>query len=121
MGASTLFKKRIFALQNVLLNSWTLSFSQNHKPERLLYMLRTCRDAPGSEREGRIYKVIDHLGFVQVDTNYVVERAHHHTMLKMKTLIAGFWQVFIHIKINDVGQEERRKAGKCVNGLEWNK
>jgi uncharacterized protein YcaQ len=25
-----------------------------------------------------VYKVIDHLGFIQVDTNYVVERAHHH-------------------------------------------
>jgi uncharacterized protein len=27
-----------------------------------------------------VYKVIDHLGFVQVDTIYVVERAHHHTL-----------------------------------------
>lgn len=27
-----------------------------------------------------VYKVIDHLGFVQVDTNYVVERAHHHAL-----------------------------------------
>lgn len=26
------------------------------------------------------YKVIEHLGFVQVDTNYVVERAHHHAL-----------------------------------------
>lgn len=26
------------------------------------------------------YKVIDHLGFLQVDTNYVVERAHHHAL-----------------------------------------
>ncbi|MGC4036112.1 MAG: crosslink repair DNA glycosylase YcaQ family protein [Chitinophagaceae bacterium] len=26
------------------------------------------------------YKVIRHLGFVQVDTNYVVERAHHHSI-----------------------------------------
>jgi uncharacterized protein YcaQ len=25
-----------------------------------------------------VYQVIDHLGFVQLDTNYVVERAHHH-------------------------------------------
>jgi uncharacterized protein len=33
----------------------------------------------GKGREGA-YKVIDHLGFVQVDTNYVVERAHHHTI-----------------------------------------
>jgi len=27
-----------------------------------------------------VYSVIDHLGYVQLDTNYVVERAHHHTM-----------------------------------------
>ncbi|MCF0056270.1 winged helix-turn-helix domain-containing protein [Dyadobacter sp. CY356] len=27
-----------------------------------------------------VYRVIDHLGFVQLDTNYVVERAHHHVM-----------------------------------------
>lgn len=26
------------------------------------------------------FKVINHLGFVQVDTNYVVERAHHHAL-----------------------------------------
>src|SRR5579871_4778517 len=25
-----------------------------------------------------VYKMINHLGFLQVDTNYVVERAHHH-------------------------------------------
>jgi uncharacterized protein YcaQ len=27
-----------------------------------------------------VYKVIDHLGFVQVDSNYTVERAHHHSL-----------------------------------------
>jgi uncharacterized protein YcaQ len=27
-----------------------------------------------------VYQVIDHLGHVQIDTNYVVERAHHHVM-----------------------------------------
>lgn len=27
-----------------------------------------------------VYNVIDHLGFVQIDTNYVVERAHHHAV-----------------------------------------
>jgi hypothetical protein len=33
----------------------------------------------GKGREA-VYKVIDHLGFVQLDTNYVVERAHHHAI-----------------------------------------
>lgn len=27
-----------------------------------------------------VYKLIDHLGFIQIDTNYVVERAHHHSV-----------------------------------------
>lgn len=27
-----------------------------------------------------VYRLVDHLGFVQLDTNYVVERAHHHVM-----------------------------------------
>ncbi|RBQ06655.1 winged helix-turn-helix domain-containing protein [Pedobacter miscanthi] len=27
-----------------------------------------------------VYKAIDHLGYVQLDTNYVVERAHHHAL-----------------------------------------
>ena len=33
----------------------------------------------GRGREA-VYKLIDHLGFVQIDTNYTVERAHHHTI-----------------------------------------
>ena len=43
--------------------------------------------AAGLARKGQfgtgseaVYRVIDHLGFVQLDTNYVVERAHHHVM-----------------------------------------
>ena len=27
-----------------------------------------------------VYKLIEHLGFLQIDTNYVVERAHHHAI-----------------------------------------
>src|SRR5271168_102965 len=33
----------------------------------------------GKGREA-VYKLIDHLGFVQIDTNYIVERAHHHAI-----------------------------------------
>lgn len=36
-----------------------------------------CRAQFGTGIEA-VYRVIDHLGFVQLDTNYVVERAHHH-------------------------------------------
>ncbi len=27
-----------------------------------------------------VFKLIDHLGFLQIDTNYIVERAHHHAL-----------------------------------------
>lgn len=44
-------------------------------------------DAAGLARKGQfgtgieaVYRLIDHLGFVQLDTNYVVERAHHHVI-----------------------------------------
>jgi uncharacterized protein YcaQ len=33
----------------------------------------------GKGREA-VYKLIDHLGFIQIDANYVVERAHHHVI-----------------------------------------
>jgi uncharacterized protein YcaQ len=33
----------------------------------------------GKGKEG-VCKLIDHLGFIQIDTNYVVERAHHHAI-----------------------------------------
>jgi uncharacterized protein YcaQ len=33
----------------------------------------------GKGREA-VYKLIDHLGYIQLDTNYVVERAHHHAI-----------------------------------------
>lgn len=38
------------------------------------------RKAPFGMGIEAVYQVIDHLGFVQLDTNYVVERAHHHVM-----------------------------------------
>ena len=38
-------------------------------------LARTAQFGTGIEA---VYQVIDHLGFVQLDTNYVVERAHHH-------------------------------------------
>lgn len=39
-----------------------------------------ARKAQFGEGIEAVYRVIDHLGFVQLDTNYVVERAHHHVM-----------------------------------------
>jgi uncharacterized protein YcaQ len=39
-----------------------------------------ARDAQFGLGIEAVYKLINHLGFVQLDTNYVVERAHHHVM-----------------------------------------
>jgi len=39
-----------------------------------------ARDAQFGFGIEAVYQFINHLGFVQLDTNYVVERAHHHVM-----------------------------------------
>lgn len=39
-----------------------------------------ARKAPFGAGIEAVYRVIDQLGFVQLDTNYVVERAHHHVL-----------------------------------------
>lgn len=48
---------------------------------------RIILDAAGLSRPGRfgkgreaVYKLIQQLGYIQVDTNYTVERAHHHSI-----------------------------------------
>lgn len=44
-------------------------------------------EASGLARKGQfgsgmeaVYRIVDHLGFLQLDTNYVIERAHHHAL-----------------------------------------
>jgi uncharacterized protein len=60
------------------MNSLILSQSQARKI--ILHAAGLSKRAQfGKGKEG-VYKAIDHLGFVQVDTNYVVERAHHHSL-----------------------------------------
>ena len=56
----------------------TLSISQARKI--ILHAAGLARSAPFGKGREAVYKVIEHLGFVQVDTNYTVERAHHHTL-----------------------------------------
>src|SRR6186713_2308792 len=46
----------------------------------ILHAAGLSRRAQFGKGKEAAYKVIDHLGFVQIDTNYVVERAHHHTI-----------------------------------------
>lgn len=46
----------------------------------ILHAAGLHRRAPFGKGREAVYKLIDHLGFVQLDTNYTVERAHHHVI-----------------------------------------
>jgi uncharacterized protein len=46
----------------------------------ILHAAGLTKHAQFGKGKEAVYKVIDHLGFVQVDTIYVVERAHHHAI-----------------------------------------
>jgi uncharacterized protein YcaQ len=56
----------------------TLTAAQARKI--ILYAAGLSRHGQFGKGKEAVYKAIDHLGFVQVDTNYVVERAHHHSL-----------------------------------------
>lgn len=46
----------------------------------ILHAAGLSKAAPFGKGPEAVYKAIAHLGFVQIDTNYVVERAHHHAL-----------------------------------------
>ncbi len=46
----------------------------------ILHAAGLSRPAQFGKGREAVYKVIDHLGHVQIDTNYTVERAHHHSL-----------------------------------------
>ena len=46
----------------------------------ILHAAGLAKQAPFGKGREAVYKLIDHLGFVQLDTNYVIERAHHHAI-----------------------------------------
>jgi uncharacterized protein YcaQ len=55
-----------------------LTLSQARKI--ILHAAGLSRRAPFGKGREAVYKLIEHLGFVQIDTNFTVERAHHHTL-----------------------------------------
>ncbi|HEV2478366.1 MAG TPA: crosslink repair DNA glycosylase YcaQ family protein [Puia sp.] len=55
-----------------------LTLSQARKI--ILHAAGLSRRASFGKGREAVYKLIEHLGFVQIDTNYTVERAHHHTI-----------------------------------------
>src|SRR5580698_9820939 len=60
------------------MNRITLSIAQARKI--ILHAAGLSKPAQFGKGKDAVYKLIDHLGYVQLDTNYVVERAHHHTI-----------------------------------------
>jgi uncharacterized protein YcaQ len=46
----------------------------------ILHAAGLSKPAPFGKGREAVYKLIDHLGFIQIDANFVVERAHHHAI-----------------------------------------
>jgi uncharacterized protein len=57
-----------------------LILSKSQARKIILQAVGLARQAQFGTGPEAVYRLIDHLGFVQLDTNYVVERAHHHVM-----------------------------------------
>jgi len=58
----------------------SMLISQVQAREIILHAAGLARKAQFGSGIEAVYQLIDQLGFVQLDTNYVVERAHHHVM-----------------------------------------
>lgn len=58
----------------------TLLIAQSHARKIILHAAGLARNSQFGTGKGAVYRVIKHLGFVQLDTNFVVERAHHQVM-----------------------------------------
>ncbi|HEY4062963.1 MAG TPA: crosslink repair DNA glycosylase YcaQ family protein [Puia sp.] len=60
------------------MEQFTLTRSQARKI--ILHAAGLSQRAQFGKGREAVYKLIAHLGFIQLDTNYVVERAHHHAI-----------------------------------------
>jgi hypothetical protein len=57
-----------------------LSLTKSQARKIILHAAGLSKHAQFGKGKEAVYKLINHLGFVQIDTNYVVERAHHHAI-----------------------------------------
>lgn len=57
-----------------------LILTQSQARKIILHAAGLHKRAPFGKGREAVYKLIDHLGFIQIDTNYTVERAHHHVI-----------------------------------------
>jgi uncharacterized protein YcaQ len=58
----------------------SISLSTSQARKIIVHAAGLAKHGQFGKGKEAVYKAIDHLGFVQVDTNYVVERAHHHAL-----------------------------------------
>lgn len=57
-----------------------LSLTKAQARRIILHAAGLHRPAPFGKGREAVYRLIEHLGYIQVDTNYTVERAHHHAI-----------------------------------------
>jgi uncharacterized protein YcaQ len=57
-----------------------LILSKSQARKIILHAAGLARPAQFGKGREAVYKLIDHLGYLQIDTNMVVERAHHHAI-----------------------------------------
>lgn len=57
-----------------------IELSRSQARRIILHAAGLSKKEPFGTGMEAVYRVIDHLGYVQLDTNYVVERAHHHAL-----------------------------------------
>ena len=57
-----------------------LTLTKQQARKIILHAAGLAKQAQFGKGKEAAYKLIDHLGFVQIDTNYIVERAHHHAI-----------------------------------------
>lgn len=58
----------------------TIKLSKAQARKIILHAAGLAKQGQFGKGKGAVHKMINHLGFLQVDTNYVVERAHHHSI-----------------------------------------
>lgn len=57
-----------------------IKLSKSQARKIILHAAGLAKRGQFGKGKDAVYKLIDHLGFVQIDTIYVVERAHHHAI-----------------------------------------
>jgi uncharacterized protein YcaQ len=83
--------KNLYTFNFYAMDRITLTPEQARKI--ILHAAGLWKRAPFGKGKEAVYKFIDHLGFLQIDSNSVVERAHHHVIA---TRVPGYQPEWIY-------------------------